>query len=62
MALLQVLVLVGFPALALLAARHLKPVAWVGPVVVCYAFGIILGNLPGLGLRERLSLSVSEAA
>lgn len=62
MGLLQVLVLVGFPGLALLAARYLKPVAWVGPVVVCYAFGIILGNMPGLGLRERLSLSVSEAA
>ncbi|HYO56904.1 DUF819 family protein [Archangium sp.] len=62
MGLLQVLVLVGFPGLALLAARHLKPVAWVGPVVVCYAVGIILGNVPGLGLRERLSLSVSEAA
>jgi len=62
MALLQVLVLVGFPALALLAARHLKPVAWVGPVVVCYAVGILLGNLPGLGFQTQVSLSVSEAA
>jgi uncharacterized membrane protein len=62
MELLQVLVLVGVPGLALLAARHLSPVAWVGPVVVCYAVGIILGNVPGLGLQERLSLSVSEAA
>jgi uncharacterized membrane protein len=62
MALLQVLVLVGFPALALLAARYLKPVAWVGPVVVCYAVGILLGNLPGLGFQTRVSLSVSEAA
>ena len=59
---LQLLALVGFPGLALLAARHLKPVAWVGPVVVCYAFGILLGNLPGWGPDARLSLSVSEAA
>lgn len=59
---LQVLVLVSFPGLALLAAHRFKSVAWVGPVVVCYAFGIILGNVPGLGLQERLSLSVSEAA
>lgn len=59
---LQLLLLVGFPGLALLAARHLKPVALVGPVVVCYAFGIILGNTPGLSLQERLSMSVSEAA
>ncbi|WP_309894623.1 DUF819 family protein [Archangium sp.] len=62
MALLQVLVLVGFPALALLGSRHLKPVAWVGPVVVCYAVGILLGNLPGLGFQTQVSLSVSEAA
>jgi uncharacterized membrane protein len=59
---LHVLLLVGFPGLALLAARHLKHVAWVGPVVVCYAFGILLGNAPGVVLAERLSLSVSEAA
>jgi uncharacterized membrane protein len=58
----QVLVLVGFPGLALLAARYLKPVAWVGPVVVCYAFGIILGNLPGLALQTSVSMSVSEVA
>lgn len=59
---LQALVLVGFPGLALLAARYLKPAAWVGPVVLCYAFGILLGNVPGLGLKEQVSLSVSEAA
>ncbi len=62
MALVQVLIVVGFPGLALLAARFLKPVAWVGPVVVCYAFGILLGNVPGLGLQAKVSLSVSEAA
>ncbi|HEX8820569.1 MAG TPA: DUF819 family protein [Archangium sp.] len=59
---LQVVILVGFPGLALLAARYLKPVAWVGPVVVCYAVGIILGNVPGLALQTKVSLSVSEVA
>ncbi len=59
---LQVLVVVGLPALILLAARHLKPVAWVGPVVLCYAAGILLGNLPGVALQPKTSLSVSEAA
>ncbi len=58
----QALVLVGFPGLALLAARYLKPVAWVGPVVVCYAVGIALGNMPGLALQTSVSLSVSEVA
>lgn len=59
---LQVLVLVGVPGLTLLAARWLKPVAWVGPVVVCYAVGILLGNVPGLGVSAHVSLTVSEAA
>jgi uncharacterized membrane protein len=59
---LQVLVLLGFPALALLAARHFKPVAWVGPVVVCYAFGVLLGNMPGVHPQMKVSLSVAEVA
>ncbi|AEI68497.1 DUF819 family protein [Corallococcus macrosporus] len=62
MPLIQVLLLVGIPGLALLAARHVKPVAWVGPVVACYAAGILLANVPGLGLTSGVSLSVSEAA
>ncbi|MFP2961365.1 DUF819 family protein [Myxococcus sp. 1LA] len=60
--LMQVLLLVGIPGLTLLAARHVKPVALVGPVVVCYAAGILLANVPGLGLTAGVSLSVSEAA
>ncbi len=59
---LQLLALVGIPGLTLLAARHLKPVAWLGPVIICYAVGIVLGNLPGLAPSTQLSLSVSEAA
>ena len=56
------LALVGIPGLTLLAARHLKPVAWLGPVIICYAAGILLGNLPGVSPSVKLSLSVSEAA
>ncbi|WP_426753583.1 DUF819 family protein [Myxococcus sp. Y35] len=62
MTLIQVLLLVGIPGLTLLAARYVKPVAWVGPVVVCYAAGIVLANLPGVPLLPEVSLSVSEAA
>ncbi len=62
MALIQVLTLVGIPGLTLLAARYVKPVAWVGPVVVCYAAGIVLANLPGVPFVPGVSLSVSEAA
>ena len=59
---LQLLILVGTPGLTLLAARVLKPVAWLGPVVICYAVGIVLSNVPGLGVNTKLSLTVSEAA
>ncbi|TQF14094.1 DUF819 family protein [Myxococcus llanfairpwllgwyngyllgogerychwyrndrobwllllantysiliogogogochensis] len=61
-ALIQVLVVVGLPGLVLLGTRVFKPVAWVGPVVMCYAAGILLGNAPGLSLQTGVSLSVSEAA
>lgn len=62
MAPFQGFVVLTLPALALLLARYLKPVAWVGPVVVCYLAGILLGNLPGLGFQPAVSLSVGEAA
>jgi uncharacterized membrane protein len=61
-ALLHVLFLVGLPGLTLLAARRFRPVAWVGPVVLCYLGGIALGNVPGLGLDPKVSMTVSEAA
>jgi uncharacterized membrane protein len=61
-ALLQVLALVGIPGLAVLAARRFRPAAWMGPVVLCYLAGITLGNVPGLGLEAKVSLTVSEAA
>ncbi|MFY1828657.1 DUF819 family protein [Myxococcus fulvus] len=60
--LIQALILVGLPGLVLLGARTLKPIAWLGPVVTCYAAGILLGNLPGLSLQRGVSMSVSEAA
>lgn len=59
---LQVGVLLVVPGLVLLAARRFKWVAWVGPVTLCYAVGIIWGNLPGVVLQPRVSLSVSEVA
>lgn len=61
-AVIQVLLCLGFPGLALWAATKSKLVEKIGPVVLCYGFGIVLGNIPGLTLDRDASLHVSEAA
>jgi len=59
---LQVALCLAFPAFALWAANKSKLVEKLGPVVLCYGFGILLGNVPGLTLDRDASLHVSEAA
>jgi uncharacterized membrane protein len=58
----QIALCVAFPALALWAAKKNKLAEKLGPVVLCYAFGITLGNLPGVHLQHEASMRVSEAA
>lgn len=38
-------VFLGFPAVAKWGAKRFKPLAFLGPIVLCYIFGIALGNL-----------------
>ncbi len=59
---LQALAYVLFPALVLKLERRFKIVETLSPVVVSYAAGIILGNLPGVGLNRALTGNVTEAA
>ena len=40
----QALLICGFPALAILGAKRFKIIDWMGPVVLCYLFGILLVN------------------
>lgn len=47
----QAVVAAGTPALALYAARRSRAVAAVGPVALCYALGIVLGNTLPLDAR-----------
>lgn len=42
-----VLVFLGFPAVAVYGANRNKILEWMSPVVFCYLFGILLGNIPG---------------
>ncbi len=42
---IQLVVFLLFPVAAIVGARKFPPLRWLGPIVVCYAFGIILANL-----------------
>ena len=55
------LVFVGFPALAVYGANRNKALEWLSPVVLCYLFGIILGNIPGWTPDTELANTVTEA-
>jgi uncharacterized membrane protein len=61
-AIAQVVLCLAFPGLALWAATKSSLVEKIGPVVLAYGFGIVLGNLPGLTLDKNASMQVSSAA
>jgi uncharacterized membrane protein len=55
-----VLVFLGFPALAVFGANRNKLLEWMSPVVLCYLFGILLGNLPGWTPEADLANTFTE--
>ncbi|MBZ0270478.1 DUF819 family protein [bacterium] len=59
---LQTLVLLAFPALAIFLTRRVEAMRRLSPVVVCYLFGIFLANLPRVPLDGGLSQSIAEAS
>lgn len=58
---LQIALALLIPALANWAAERNKLARLLGPVVLCYATGIVLGNLP-ITLDKDLAMHTSEAA
>jgi uncharacterized membrane protein len=58
----QVVACVLLPALALWLAARSKVVKTVGPVVVCYAVGLIVANAPGVHLDAKTSENVASVA
>lgn len=58
---LLAVVFLGFPALAVYGANRNKALEWLSPVVLCYLFGIILGNIPGWTPDTGLATTVTEA-
>ncbi len=59
---MQIAAALSFPALASAAARRFKPLEWVGPVGLCYLFGLLLANLPSVRLDRDVSLRIAELA
>ncbi len=55
------IVFLAFPALAVFGANRNKVLEWLSPVVLCYLFGIILGNTPGWTPDTDLANTVTEA-
>lgn len=50
-----------FPAVVLEVVKRNKLAGMIGPVVLCYAIGLLLGNIPSLTLNGELSMTISEA-
>lgn len=50
------------PALAIWAADRFKPAKVLGPVVLAYAAGIVLANIPGVKLDENFGQAVAGGA
>lgn len=59
---LVVLACLVVPAAAIAAAERNRVAKTLGPVVLCYAVGIVIANLPGAQLPPGPSMAVSELA
>lgn len=46
MAIVQAVLIFTLPGLAIFLASRFRFIEWIGPVVMCYFLGIVLGNLP----------------
>ena len=57
---LQILVMLVFPILVLEVVKRNKLAGMVGPVILCYALGLIVGNLPDSPVNTKLSQDVAE--
>ena len=54
--------LLAFPALTLYSEKKYRIIQWIGAVVICYATGMLLGNLPFLSIPKDVLNTVSEVS
>lgn len=50
------------PALAMWAAERVKLFKLLGPVVLCYAVGIIAANIPGVHVDQKVAMNLNEGS
>ncbi len=58
---IQIIVMILFPILVMETVKRNKIAGMIGPVILCYAVGLIIGNLPNSPVDVDLSQSMSEA-
>lgn len=59
---IQALLCIATPAAAMWACERVKLFKLLGPVVLCYAAGIVAANLPGVRVNQQLAMSLNEGA
>lgn len=57
---IQVFIVLAFPILVIEIVKRNKIAGMVGPVILCYAVGLIVGNLPDSPVDRKLSQDVAE--
>ncbi len=62
MTVVQALLFLTLPLLAITLARRVKALGWLSPVLLAYLFGMVLANVPGIPLDADLSGAFTEAA
>lgn len=61
-AVIQIIVMLAFPIIVIEIVKRNKLAGMVGPVILCYAVGLVVGNLPDSPVNTKLSQDVAEGA
>jgi len=58
----QLLFILLIPFITLYAAKHIKFIKWISPIFICYAIGIIFGNLPFISVDKELMTTAAAVS
>ena len=57
----QIAILLFAPYLLTKLTYHFKTQNWLSPILLCYALGIVLANIPNVNFNQQISKTASEA-